>query len=139
MNAPKVAICMPYHRFVDGPTAMCAMQLGFHAARWVSALVIQSTGCYVEDNRNGAVEFALQTGIDFDWFMWIDADMEFPPDTLTRLIAHNRDIVGANYRVRTPPYSFCAHYADGSDAHIHEPGLHPMGHLPTGLLLTRFE
>jgi len=51
-------------------------------------------GCYIEDNRNGCVQHAIDTGIDFDWLFWIDGDMIFP----TCPHSHDRarqDIVGA--------------------------------------------
>lgn len=139
MSAPKVAICTPYYRSVEGGTYMSGFNLAAHSARYFSMMLIGTSGCYIEDNRNGSVEYALATGIDFDWLLWIDADMIFPPDTLTRLVAHDKDIVGCNYRTRTPPYRHVAHYLDGTDLHLLEPGLHEMSHLPTGMLLTRFD
>ena len=139
MSAPKVAICVPYYRSVEGPTAMCFMGLGFRSAAHIAAVPISANGCYIEDNRNGAVQHALATGIDFDWLMWIDGDMIFPHDALLRLIEHDKDIVGANYRQRHPPHGFAGQYLDGSDNHLMEPGLHRMRWMPTGLLLTRFD
>src|SRR6266853_2140360 len=139
MTVPKVAIAVPYYRTVEGPTLLACMDLSARSAGTVAMLPIGTSGCYIEDNRNGSVEYALKTGIPFDWLLWIDGDMIFPGDALLRLIAHDKDIVGANYRQRTPPYGFVGHYLDGSDAHLLEPGLWPMSHLPTGLLLTRFD
>ncbi len=139
MSVPKVAICVPFYRSVEGPTLLSCMELAMRSAATCAMLPIGTSGCYVEDNRNGCVEFALNTGIPFDWLLWIDGDMVFPGDALLRLIAHDKDIVGANYRQRTPPYKFVGPYADGSDTHLLEPGLHRMAHLAAGLLLTRFD
>jgi hypothetical protein len=136
---PKVAICVPYYRVIEGDTAMDMMTMAAASISHADIVPIGCTGAYVEDNRNGAVKMALQTGIPFDWLFWIDSDMKFPPDTLVRLLRHDKDIVGANYRQRMPPYGFTAHYADGTDKHILEPGLHRMSHLATGLMLTRFD
>ncbi len=138
MTVPKVAIAIPYYRSVEGPTLLSCMELAARSASGVAMLPIGTSGCYIEDNRNGSVEYALKTGIPFDYLLWIDGDMIFPGDALLRLLAHDKDIVGANYRQRTPPYSFVGHYLDGSDTHLLDPGLWPMAHLPTGLLLTRF-
>lgn len=33
--------------------------------------------------------------------LWLDADMVFPPDTALRLLAHDKDVVAANYVTRT--------------------------------------
>ena len=49
------------------------------------------------------MQYALNTGIDFDWFLWIDADMIFTGDALLRLLAHDKDIVGAEYNFRSLP------------------------------------
>jgi hypothetical protein len=35
-----------------------------------------------------------------DWILWLDADHQFPPDTLKRLLAHNKPVVACNYRRR---------------------------------------
>lgn len=138
-TVPKVAICVPYYRTVEGPTAMAFMALGFGSAAHVAAVPISTRGCYIEDNRNGCVQYALNMGIDFDWLLWIDTDMVFPPDALVRLISHDKDIVGANYRQRTPPYAAVGVYAGGGDTQLMDPGLLEMEQMPTGLLLTRFD
>lgn len=136
----KVAIAVPYYRSVEGPTLLASMALSAASAEaGIKMLPIGTSGCYIEDNRNGSVQHAIDTGINFDWLLWIDGDMIFPYDALARLIAHDKDIVGANYRQRTPPYAFTGAYLDGKDTHLMEPGLWPMSHLPTGLLLTRFD
>ena len=36
--------------------------------------------------------------------MWIDADMQFPVDTLNILLAADKDIVAGNYSTRVPPH-----------------------------------
>jgi len=143
MTVPKVAIGIPYYKHWEGRFGMCAMDLAMRSAASCAMLPIECTGAYIEDNRNGAVKFALeyeaQAGIQFDWMFWMDTDMIFPGDALLRLIAHDKDIVGANYRQRRPPYGFTGHYLDGQDTQLLEPGLHRMGHLATGLLLVRFD
>lgn len=35
--------------------------------------------------------------------LWLDSDMEFPPDTLHRLMKHDKEIVAANYVTRKLP------------------------------------
>ena len=143
--APKVAISIPFYKHIEGPTLYSCMDLAMRSAATCGMLPIMSTGCYVEDTRNGAVQYALNTGIEFDWFLWVDADMIFPGDALLRLLEHDKDIVGANYRTRTPPYSFAGIY-DGESLNrepgaekLLAPGLHRMVQMPCGLLLTRFD
>jgi hypothetical protein len=37
--------------------------------------------------------------------LWLDDDMAFPSDTLMRLLAHDKAMVGANYIKRAPPFT----------------------------------
>lgn len=138
MTMPKVAICVPYYRQWEGDMGMAAFTLGLYTAAHAQMAMIGTRSCYVEDNRNGCVQYALSMNIDFDWLLWIDTDMVFPRDALVRLMAHDKDIVGAHYRQRTPPYRHTGVYKDrGVD--LLAPGLHEMVQMPTGLLLTRFD
>lgn len=141
--APKVAIGIPYYKHWDGDMGMSAMCMAMRSASQVAMLPIKCTGCYIEENRNGIVGFALDVekanNAQFDYFLWIDSDMVFPDDALLRLLAHDKDIVGANYRTRQPPYSFAGWYLDGGDGQVLDPGLHRMSHLPAGLMLVKFD
>lgn len=58
-------------------------------------------GSIVVNNRNRLAELAREWGAD--WLLWLDADHYFPEDTLLRLLAHGRDIVGCNYPRRSDP------------------------------------
>ena len=141
MSAPqyRVAIGIPYYRSVEGPTLLSCMHLSaLSAEARIAMLPIGTAGCYVEDNRNGSVQYALNSGIDFTHMLWIDGDMIFPGDALLRLLSHGKDIVGANYRQRTPPYKYCGAYKN-QNPDLLAPGLHEMIQLPTGLLLTKFD
>lgn len=140
----RVAIGIPYYRNVEPAMMMAFGELCARSAMaGVQFIPIGTRGCYVEDNRNGCVEYAMNMekagGFEFTHLLWIDTDMKFPGDALVRLLSHGKDIVGANYRQRTVPYNFVAVYEDGTDNHILEPGLHRMRQMPTGLLLTKFE
>jgi hypothetical protein len=63
-------------------------------ARWIAPL-----GIYIADLRNKAVKAAQTAGASH--LLFLDSDMRFPEDTLDRLLAHNLDIVAANYVQRT--------------------------------------
>jgi hypothetical protein len=65
------------------------------------------------------VSYAIQTGADvpggrtilinrarehnFTHILFVDEDVSFPSDSLTRLVAHNKDIIGADYNFRELP------------------------------------
>ena len=54
-------------------------------------------------NREQAVEQARLYGCTH--VLFLDSDMTFPPNTLIRLLAHDKDIVGTRYKRRFPPYT----------------------------------
>lgn len=49
-----------------------------------------------------------------EWVLWLDSDMMFPPTTLLRLLAHNKDIVSCNYMKRSFPFKSVA-FTDTND------------------------
>lgn len=51
--------------------------------------------------RNTACETALREG--FDWLFFLDDDVAIPPDTVTRLASHGKDIVSGLYYRRAQP------------------------------------
>ena len=58
-------------------------------------------GTLIFDQRNSIVETAIKEKCDY--VMFIDGDMRFPKDTLTRLLKHNKDIIGVNATTRSEP------------------------------------
>lgn len=69
----------------------------FHLADTDVALVMQM-GCDVVENRNKLAHIALEEG--YSHILFVDSDMTFNPDTLTKMLAHDKDILGlaANHR-----------------------------------------
>ncbi len=65
-----------------------------------SSMVIV-TGCYVNKSRQEMFEKSVATGCTHT--MSIDTDMVFEPDAVARLLALDKDIVGANYNKRQLP------------------------------------
>ena len=53
-------------------------------------------------NRNDAVKYFLAG--DYEQLLWIDSDMKHAKDLLTRLEAHDKDIVSALYFQRNYPF-----------------------------------
>lgn len=52
-------------------------------------------GPYLDMNREACAREAVAMKSDF--LIFVDTDMAFGPDALARLVAHGKDIVGANY------------------------------------------
>ena len=67
----------------------------------------------VARNRNVGVHLAKKMGVR--WILMADDDMIFPPDTLTRLIAANKDIVSGLCTTRNSPYIITGYKKLGND------------------------
>jgi glycosyltransferase involved in cell wall biosynthesis len=57
-------------------------------------------GYQVDQVRNLIVDWAMRNG--FDYVFSVDSDISFPPDTLARLLSHDKDIVSGVYIQRIP-------------------------------------
>ena len=58
-------------------------------------------GVFVHQNQNNLVEMAKERNASHIFF--VEHDMVFAPDTLNRLLEHNKDIVAASYSGRALP------------------------------------
>lgn len=69
--------------------------------------LVMKCGSLIYAARNELAALAIQN--EFDYVLWLDSDMVFPPDTLERLMVtmreHDLDIVTGLYFRRVPPYS----------------------------------
>jgi len=98
-----VAICIPARGQMEVGTAFDLARMVNHIARNTEHEVnlYTSMGTLIFDQRNNMVESALEEGADY--VLFIDADMRFPKDTLERLIAHGKGIIGVNATTRSSP------------------------------------
>ena len=74
-----------------------------------------SSGTLIFNQRNNLVKTALD--IKADYLLFVDADMRFPKDTLSILMAHDKDIIGVNATTRSEPVKPTA-----KNMHINEDG-----------------
>lgn len=94
----KVTLAVPCNRSIQPQTAQCVLELvakgghGFH-------LLVASEGYTVAENRNYIAVQAVNAGSDY--LMMIDDDMTFEVDTLDKLIAVDKPIVGVAYHPRS--------------------------------------
>ena len=82
--------------------------------------------------RNILVEMARKA--ECTHLFMLDSDMVFPYQTLSRLLAHGKDIVGATYSKRTPPYDTLGVSISGKEE-FSSSGLKEVEALPGGCLL----
>ena len=72
--------------------------LRLQASSGLDLLFFLNQSLYIDFNRNQLVDVALTNGSSH--LLFIDSDIEFPPDAPARLLAHDKDIVGGYYNTR---------------------------------------
>ncbi|WP_152494992.1 glycosyltransferase family 2 protein [Paraburkholderia kururiensis] len=128
----KVALCIPSHDVVHADFAMALAALTYNPG--AALALINPKGSIIPILRNNAVNEAQTFGVDY--VLFLDSDMIFPGDTIRRLLAHDKDIVGATYTKRVPPYNILGRTLDDQPLKAAE-GLHEVAGLPTGCLLIK--
>ena len=99
----KIGICIPSRGDMMIGTAFdLAVMCGYDARfRQGEQGVYTVAGTLIFDQRNKLAQAALDENCDY--ILWIDADMRFPKNTIERLIAADKDIIGVNATTRTVP------------------------------------
>lgn len=134
---PRVAICVPSGAMWHADMAVTFGTMMALAAPHVGLIPINQKGSYIAQNRNLITYRALFEG-HADWLMWIDTDNLTPIEILLALLAHDKDIVGCDYRRRLPPFKRIANFI-GDDPGVTGSGLHETDLMPQGVLLVRAE
>jgi len=93
----KITLAVPTNRGVQPQTLQCLLDLVAHGGYEFNILVAEE-GYSVAENRNYIAVQAVNNGSDY--LLMIDDDMVFPPDTLDKLLADDKDIVGVAYHSR---------------------------------------
>lgn len=130
----KIAICFP-----SGPMVhvdfMISTSIMMQHTPDAEFILINNKSPNISISRNACVAMAQEAKADYLFFL--DSDMDVPPDTITRLLSHHKDIVGANYPKRSE--SFGAAGSEGIDKSqdLVDHGLLPAIFIPTGCLLIK--
>jgi len=136
----KVAIGFPSREMVHASFALdLATLMGNAVASGHEMGIFNCEGTLICDQRTTLAKKAVDSGADY--VLWLDSDMRFPKDALTRLLAHGKDIVGANYVTRALPVSPTArNFTDGQwwkvPTYNHSTGLEEVTAAGMGLMLT---
>lgn len=136
---PIVGICTPAGETVDTDyalslAAMVALTTAYdqRIVRQVAARKRQT----IHRARNWLTRHMLKfTDPVITHLLWVDSDHVWPADTLIRLLAHGKDIVGCLHRTRMPPYHQVGQLMDGDIDPCTAGGLHEAVTLGHGLLL----
>lgn len=98
----RVAILTPCQDAVSAGFAFDLARLtGQATAGGIDYTVLFNRGTIIPQQRATLVRLAQEWGATH--VLWLDSDMRFPSDTLSRLLAHSELIVAANYSTRRHP------------------------------------
>jgi GT2 family glycosyltransferase len=129
-SLPVVAICIPSGDMVHADFAANLAALCLDPGARIG--LINNKGSLISVGRNNCVAAAQKINAAYAFFL--DTDMVFPVDVLKRLLKHDKDIVGALYAARRPPFQSIGVPFEGT-AEVN--GLRRMKTMPTGCLLIK--
>jgi hypothetical protein len=137
----KIAVLIPVHRDpkIDFMTSLARVLIRTPQVIPDATLeIFVRSSSMIAFGRNVLVGFAREWAADF--ILWADDDHAFPPDTLVRLLAHKKDVVGCNFLRRSEKATPTAS-RDGKPVWTTrakaQGGLEEVDHLGLGLCLMR--
>ena len=113
-NQPlKVSIVVPTRDTVHSGFAFSLSQLIKTSENLnIETFLFFNSGSVLLTQREKLVNSSFDVGADY--ILWLDSDMTFPSTTLTRLLSHNKNIVGCNYKKRSNPQTPVAYKEVGN-------------------------
>lgn len=133
----KVAVCIPSGDLchVDFTMSLCsAMAHVVRNRRDIHCLIVNEKQTILEVGRHRLVCMAI--GLKAEYILWVDTDMVFPYDTISRLVDSGKDIIGLQAIMRAPPHASNTYDFDRKEI-LYETGTKEVKYIGTGLLLTR--
>lgn len=97
---PKVLIGVPTRHYVQAQTVTTLFSLSATPNARIALSV--SLGSVIADKRNKLAKMAIEG--NYDYLFFVDSDVQFPHDTLEKLLKLDKDIVGAMYFRTYHPY-----------------------------------
>lgn len=94
---------------------------------------ILKISCDIVANRTSLVKDAIERGATH--ILFVDYDMQFPSDTITKLLARDKDIIGVEYNKREFPLKKVLEPLNPKDVSKTEP--YKVQYVGTGLLLIK--
>ena len=134
----KVALALPSGRTWEARTATAVSGLtAYSVLHGIQMGIVNLEGSMITKQRNDLVEHAKN--MEADYIFFVDTDLVMPPDTLIRLLKHDKDVVGATYNKRVPPYETLGKLKGDkpTDDQLRKGGLWPAELLPGGCVLVK--
>lgn len=105
---PRVGVCVPTRDLLHAAFAFDLCRMLQHSSMiGIDAMPHFCMGTLIVNQRENLVDMARDAGSTH--ILWLDSDMMFPPDTLSRLLAHGLPVVAANYPTRQYPHKTVAY------------------------------
>lgn len=135
----RIAICIPSGDMMHVDCAMSIMNMMAHVVRNrrdIHILIINEKQTILEVGRHRLVINAI--GLKADYILWVDTDMQFSYDSLTRLLDADKDIIGLQAVMRAHPHA--SNTYDMEDKPIlYKDGTNEVKYIGTGFLLVKTE
>lgn len=137
MSNSVVAICIPSMSTMCTDTALSVLALvQYETKRGVQVVTFNYQCSVISHARNQLVIKALEFAPEhITHILWVDSDMTMPYRSLERLIAHDKNVVGAFYSRRTHPHTTVGSLIGQPD--VSTGGLFPASLMPHGLCLVK--
>lgn len=136
LHGPRVMLSLPSGRTWEARTATAVAGLATYSAlHGIQIGIANLEGSMITKQRNDLVQMAIDQNMDY--IMWIDTDMIMPPDALLRLLAHDKQVVGATYNKRVPPYETLGRLKGERPEDLRKGGLFEAEAMPGGFMLVK--
>ena len=99
MSKPKVLVGIPTTGEMNVEAVKCLMQLEH------DGVVDIISNSLVYDARDKIAMDAIENNCDY--IMWLDSDMIYPANIISKLMSHNKDLCTGIYCKRVEPYTPC--------------------------------
>jgi hypothetical protein len=131
----KICVCQPTGDMVytDMMSSLIAAQAYVYQTSNHKLTFINEKNSLLQVSRHRLVCHAL--GYKPDALLWIDSDMVFSYDLITRLADSGKDIIGINAVRRYPPHTSCGLNLDGTPINYDQTGIGEVEKIGLGCLL----
>lgn len=119
----KITLAVCTNREVKPKTLASLLEMVAHSKDVDFHVLVATRGYTVAENRNYCVVQAQRN--QSDYLLFIDDDMTFPKDTLEKLLAHGKEVIGVNSYSRILPLSSTVGLQDKDGKYMH-----PDYHMP---------
>ena len=114
----KVTLAIPTNRGVKGKTVQSLLELVAHSSKEHELhILVSERGYTIAEQRNYIVVQAQKNKSDY--VLMVDDDMTFPPNTLEKLLAHNKDAIGVKSYSKVLPLCPTVGLMDENGKYMH--------------------